>query len=280
MNQVLCKIVFLGCFFKNVMMNYLVDYHMHTTFSDGKDSYLAHIEEARRRDLSEIGFSDHITLLPTPWSVAPVDYPVLRENLQKLCAEFSEDVQIRFGLEVDYFPGREQEIRELISYFPVDYVIGSIHFIDEWNFDTDRSLYGKWPNDEVYRMYFARVQKAAKSGLFDIIGHFDLVKKLQCWPENDQTPLFENTLKVLKEADVVMELNTSGLDRPCGEFFPNRKILELACKHGVQVTLGSDAHQASQVGRHFDTAVSLLKEVGYTRIVRFRNRMRGEIELR
>lgn len=260
-------------------MSYMVDYHMHTTFSDGKDSYLSYLEVARKKDLAEIGFTDHITIVPVDWGVKEIDFPVMRENLKNLCNNFSEDVQVRFGLEMDYFPDKEEEIRQIISYFPVDYVIGSIHFIDDWNFDSDKSLYGKWPNDELYRKYFKLVQQSAKSGLFDVIGHFDLIKKLQCWPETDQTTLFEETLKILKEANVVMELNTSGIDRPCGEFFPNRDILSIACNLGVPVTLGSDAHQASQVARHFDLAISILKEVGYTKITRFRNRQRGEIEI-
>jgi len=257
----------------------MVDYHMHTTFSDGKDSYLSYLEAARKKDLAEIGFTDHITIVPVDWGVKEVDFPVMRENLKNLCNNFSEDVQVRFGLEMDYFPEREEEIRQIISFFPVDYVIGSIHFIDDWNFDSDKSLYGKWPNNELYRIYFDLVQQAAKSGLFDVIGHFDLIKKLQCWPETDQTSLFEETLKILKEANMVMELNTSGIDRPCGEFFPSREILSLACKLGVPITLGSDAHQPDQVARHFDLAVSMLKEVGYTKITRFRNRQRGEIEI-
>jgi histidinol-phosphatase (PHP family) len=260
-------------------MSYMVDYHMHTNFSDGNDSYLSYLEVARKKDLAEIGFTDHITLVPVDWCVKEVDFPVMRENLKNLCNNFSEDVQVRFGLEMDYFPEKEEEIRQVISYFPVDYVIGSIHFIDDWNFDSDKSLYGKWPNNELYRLYFDLVQKSAKSGLFDVIGHFDLIKKFQCWPETDQSSLFEETLKVLKEANVVMELNTSGLDRPCGEFFPNSEILGIACKLGIPVTLGSDAHQANQVARHFELAVSILKEVGYTKITRFRNRQRGEIEI-
>lgn len=260
-------------------MSYLVDYHMHTSYSDGCDTYLKYLEMARKRDLAEIGFSDHITLLPVDWAVQEIDYPVLRENLVKLCSDFSEDVQVRFGIEVDYFPEREREIEQVISFFPVDYVIGSVHFIDDWNFDGDRSLYGKWPNNEVYRMYFERVQQAAKSGLFDIIGHFDLIKKLNCWPESDQTHLFDETLKVVKEANVVLELNTSGLDRPCGEFFPSQKILDLAFRNGLQVTLGSDAHRPEQVARHFDLAVKMLKDIGYTKISRFRNRHRSEISI-
>ena len=260
-------------------MSYMVDYHMHTNFSDGKDTYLNYLEVARKKDLAEIGFTDHITLAPVDRCVKEVDFPVLRENLKNLCNNFSEDVQVRFGLEMDYFPEKEEEIRQTISFFPVDYVIGSVHFIEGWNFDSDRSLYGKWSNNELYRKYFELVQQSAKSGLFDIIGHFDLIKKFQCWPETDQTSLFEETLKIMKEANVVIELNTSGMDRPCNEFFPSREILSLACKLGVPVTLGSDAHEPNQVARHFDLAVSFLKEVGYTKITRFRNRQRGEIEI-
>jgi histidinol-phosphatase (PHP family) len=258
-------------------MSYLVDYHIHTTFSDGKDTYPAYLEIARKKDLAEIGFTDHITLAPVDWCVDEIDFPVMRENLKNLCDDFSEDVQVRFGLEVDYFPDKEEEIRQVIAYFPVDYVIGSVHFLNDWNFDTDQSLYGKWPNDVLYKQYFEYVQLVAKSGLFDVIGHIDLIKKLNCWPETDQTALYEETLKIIKEANTVIELNTSGIDRPCGEFFPNMQILEIASNLGIPVTLGSDAHKPNQVARHFDIAINKLKKAGFTRIVRFRNRQRGEI---
>jgi histidinol-phosphatase (PHP family) len=257
----------------------MVDYHMHTAFSDGKDAYLSYLEVARKKDLAEIGFTDHITLAPVDWCVKDIDFPVMRENLKNLCNNFSEDVQVRFGLEMDYFPGKEEEIRQIISYFPVDYVIGSVHFIGDWNFDSDTSLYGKWSNNDLYRMYFDLIQQAAKSGLFDVIGHFDLIKKFQCWPESDQSALFEETLKIIKEANVVLEINTSGIDRPCAEFFPNYEILTIACKLGIQVTLGSDAHQPNQVARHFEQAIAMLKNIGFTKITRFRNRQRGEIEI-
>lgn len=260
-------------------MSYLVDYHMHTLFSDGKDHYPAYLEVARRKDLAEIGFSDHITMAAVDWCVKEIDYPVMKENLKSLCNDFSEDVQVRFGIEVDYFPDKEEELRQLIAYFPADYVIGSVHFIGDWNFDTDQSYYGKWSNDELYRMYFELIQRAAKSRLFDIIGHLDLIKKFQCWPESDQTPLFEETIKVIKEADVVIELNTSGFDRPCGDFYPNRKMLEIAARYGVPITLGSDAHHPEQVGRHFENAVEILKSLGFSQIVRFRNRVRSEIKI-
>jgi histidinol-phosphatase (PHP family) len=260
-------------------MSYLVDYHMHTTFSDGKDHYQSYLETARKKDLAEIGFTDHITLSPVDWCVKEIDYPVLKDNLKQLCDNYSEDVQVRFGLEVDYFPDKEIELRKIISYFPVDYVIGSVHFIDGWNFDTDKSLYGKWSNDVLYQKYFELIQKAAKSELFDVIGHFDLIKKFKCWPESDQSHLIEETMKIIKEADMVIELNTSGLDRPCGEFFPDKHSLETAFKFGVPITMGSDAHRADQVGRHFDTAIQQLKDIGFRKITRFRNRKRSEINI-
>ena len=102
-------------------MSYMVDYHMHTSFSDGNGSYLDYLEFARKKDLAEIGFTDHITLAPVDWCVREIDFPVLKQNLRNLCNNFSEDVQVRFGLEVDYFPDKEEEIRQIISYFPYDY---------------------------------------------------------------------------------------------------------------------------------------------------------------
>lgn len=258
-------------------MEYLVDYHMHTTFSDGKDHYEDHILEARKKGIAEIGFTDHITLAPVDWCVKEIDYPVLINNLSEICANDHSGVEVKFGLEVDYFPDKEEELREVIAQFPVDYVIGSVHFLGEWNYDTDKSLYNKWTNDELYARYFDLVSKAAKSGLFDIMGHLDLIKKFKVWPESDQHHLFEKVIKEIKEADIAIELNTSGIDRPCNDFLPTREIVELAHENQVPITLGSDAHCASQVGRHFNDAINLLHEIGYQELATFSKRIRKKV---
>jgi len=159
----------------------LVDYHMHSILSDGKNTYEEMAMAAIDKGLEEVGFTDHLCLKPVDWSMKQIDIPVMTSQISDLKEKLGGRINIRFGIEVDYLPGYEDELHELISQIPVDYVIGSVHFIDDWNFDTDQSLYGKWSNDELYEKYFTLVQEAAQSGLFDIIGHIDIIKKFRVY---------------------------------------------------------------------------------------------------
>jgi len=135
-------------------------------------------------------------------------------------------------------------------------------------------LYGKWSNDELYAIYFGLVQQAASSRLFDTLGHLDLVKIFSVYPESDLSPLFEETARIISRSDVVVELNTGGLDRPCAEFYPGPQWLELLRTHDIPVTLSSDAHHPTQIARHYQQAVSLLKKTGYHQIITFHDRKR------
>jgi len=253
----------------------LIDYHMHSILSDGKNTYEEMILEGIEKGLEEIGLTDHVCLKPVPWAIAPVDLPVMTAQILELREKYNDRIKVRYGIEMDYFPEREKEIESLIKSLPLDYVIGSVHFIGDWNFDTDQSLYGKWSNDELYNIYFELIQLAAKSGLFDIIGHLDIIKKFRIYPESDQTRLVENTLKIIGENKLTVELNTGGLDRPCAEFTPSPAILDQCFQLNIPVTLSSDAHQAEQVARHFETAIDLLKRKGFRELVTFERRKRG-----
>lgn len=255
----------------------LVDYHMHSILSDGKNTYEEMAIAAIDKGLDEIGFTDHVCLKPVEWAIRPIDLPVMIGQILEVKEKFSNRINIRLGVEVDYFPEHENEIQELIAQMPLDYVIGSIHFIDDWNFDTDQSLYGKWSNDELYEKYFTLIQQAASSGLFDVIGHIDIIKKFQVYPETSQDNLFEETIRIIKANNLVVELNTGGKDRPCAEFTPSAKILEMCYNHQVPVTLSSDAHRVEHIARHYESAISLLKHIGYSELVGFHKRTRKAI---
>ncbi len=257
----------------------MVDYHMHSILSDGKDSYEEMVKMAIAKGLDEIGFSDHVCLKPVDWAIRLEDIPVMTGQILTLKEKYSNQIKIRYGIEVDYLPGHETEIKKLIDEIPLDYVIGSVHFIGDWNFDTDQSLYGKWTNDKLYEKYFSLIRQTAQSGLFDVIGHLDIIKKFRIYPETNQDGLFEETIQVIKANNLVVELNTGGMDRPCAEFTPGSKLLEMCYRYQVPVTLSSDAHSASQIARHYETAVDLLTQTGYKEIIGFHKRIRRIIRL-
>ena len=118
-----------------------------------------------------------------------------------------------------------------------------------------------------------------KSGLFDIIGHIDLAKKFAYYPSFNLTDIYLSTARVLKDFDIVFELNTSGMDKDCKEFYPSDKFLEILYKFGVPVTLGSDSHEINQLARYFDIAIEKLKRIGYNSLAVFSNRKRSFLHI-
>ncbi|MEN6455954.1 MAG: histidinol-phosphatase HisJ family protein [Prolixibacteraceae bacterium] len=257
----------------------MIDYHMHSILSDGNNTYEEMILAGIEKGLDEIGLTDHVCLKMVPWAVAPVDLPVMTAQILELRDKYSKKIKVRYGIEMDYFPGREDEIESIINSLPLDYVIGSVHFIGDWNFDGDQSFYGKWSNDELYNIYFELVQLAAKSQLFDIIGHIDVIKKFRIYPESDQSRLFENTIRVIGENNMTVELNTGGLDRACNEFYPGPAVLKQCFLQKVPVTLSSDAHQSKQVYRHAESALTMLRETGFRELATFSRRKRSAIRI-
>jgi histidinol-phosphatase (PHP family) len=257
------------------------DYHIHTKLSDGANSHKKMTRTAVKKGFDEIGFSDHFCINhDCKWAVNSDGIHLLQKSVEEMKKMFGDKIEILFGLEVDYFPGKEKEIREALEPFSFDYVMGSIHFLDDWNYDTDRSRYDQYDNDFVYNWYFKELQKAASSGLFDVMAHPDLIKKFQIWPNSSQQELYRETAKVFADAGVAYEVNTSGVDRPCGEFFPGKEFMKALFDAGVPVTMGSDSHNSKQIGRYFDEAVILLKNIGYKNLVRFsrRNKIFVKIE--
>lgn len=249
------------------------DYHMHTLFSDGKNSHEEMVEAAIEKGFFEIGFTDHFCIKqPCSWAMGEDGLQQMVNKLEELQVKYREQIRILLGVEVDYFPDKEEEIARELEKYPFDYVLGSVHFLDNWNYDSDRSRYSEFSNDYLYRWYFAELQKAASSGLFDTMAHPDLIKKFQVWPESTQNGLFRQTAEVFAKSEVAFEVNTSGIDRPCGEFFPGKEFLTELFKADVPVTLGSDSHKAEQIGRYFNDARTLIKELGYQNLIRYRKR--------
>ncbi|BDX37590.1 histidinol-phosphatase [Tenuifilaceae bacterium CYCD] len=254
------------------------DYHMHTNFSDGRDTHEDMLASAQMKGISEIGFTDHISVKPIGWSMDLFSIPLMIETVGQL-KEKSSNIAVKLGAEVDYIAGKEKQIAELLKQIPLDYCIGSVHFVDDWNFDTDIAPYDQININAFYRNYFDLVQRSAKSGLYDIMGHCDLAKKFAYYPSLKLDKLYEETAKVFSDYGITYELNTSGKNKPCAEFYPSIKFVEILHHYKVPVTLGSDAHVEQNIGQYFQEAVSLLKLVGYKELSTFLHRKRVLLKL-
>jgi histidinol-phosphatase (PHP family) len=188
------------------------------------------------------------------------------------------ELTILAGLEVDYIPGYEDWIRQLAGRYDWDYFIGSVHYLsDSWAIDNPNAMFEWNRRDpmEVWTAYFDRLTDAARSGLFDLIGHPDLCKRFCFYPKADCTGLFRNFLRAAREHGVAIEINTAGLRKDCREMYPSPAFLQLAAEEGVALSFGADAHAPRDVGASFQEAVALARSVGYSQSCRFRKRRRA-----
>jgi histidinol-phosphatase (PHP family) len=255
-------------------MIYRTDYHMHTTFSDGRAIPEDYIATAINAGLSEIGFSEHITLFKElqSWNMDPADIYRYINHIKRL-KEGTTEIKIRTGLEVDYFPGKEAETNEFLNPLPLDYVIGSVHYQGDESVDSGPEYYYGKDVDRIFNLYFDTVCKAASSGLFNIIGHCDLVR-IFGYRASDPESLYRKLARVMKENDVAFEVNTNGRNKPLSDFYPDRRFLNIFLEEGVPVCVNSDAHMPQRVGQYFDEAYDLLRYTGFTEMAVFEGRKR------
>jgi len=263
----------------------LLDYHVHTALcGHATGSLEEYIRVAQQKGLIELGFNDHAPtfhIQDPELAMAAHQLPGYVERVKALQREYSRPL-IRLGVEADFIPGYEERLRELLETYPFDFVYGSVHIIDDWRFDDSRvypDQYGDRDANDAYRSYFDLIIRSATSGLFDILGHIDLIKKFNYRPTGDIGGLLRRAVEAIADAGVCVEVNTSGLRRPCGEIYPSERILRLCHQHGVPVTLGSDAHSPQEVGMDFDKAGELLRRVGYTQVATFTCRQKVMVEL-
>jgi histidinol-phosphatase (PHP family) len=256
-------------------MPYKTDYHIHTTFSDGKSDPEEYIMKAISDGIKEIGFSEHLNLVSADqkWCMAPGKVPEYISYLGRLKKRF-KNIEIKTGLEVDYSHGKDEEIFNFINGLKLDYVIGSVHYLGEKSVDSGPEFYDNRNIDELYESYFEHVNEAVASGLFDIIAHCDLIRIFKFIPTQNPEPLYRRMAKNLRLHDVAFEVNTNGRNRPLGDFYPDRRFLKIFSEENVPVCVNSDAHIPQRVGQFFDEAYGLLKEAGFKEMAVFNKRDR------
>lgn len=261
----------------------LVDYHIHTKMCGHAQGEMEeYVQAALHKGFTEIGFSDHLPMYFRPLeerdptiTMKEEELPLYIERVKGLRRDYPQ-ISIKLGIEADYVPGKEQILKEFLDQYSFDYVLGSIHFLDGWGFDDTRFLevYQRWDMEELYQCYFKVLQGAAKSGLFDILAHPDLIKKFNYRPDKSLTELYEKTARIIKAGDLCIELNTAGLRYPAAEIYPAAEFLEICQNYKIPISLGSDAHRPVEVGADFDYGLKLIKEIGYREMAIFDRRQR------
>jgi len=258
----------------------LISYHNHTTWSDGRSTLPELVAGARSAGVTELGISDHLALTPDgqspDWSIHPENLDAYVEDVL-LVAQNTDDLTIRLGAEVDFFSETLEESINLLKPYPFDFIIGSVHFINEFTIDLNSDPWEKISQEErnrIWQTYWQHIAAAAKSGCFDFIGHFDLPKKFKFYPDVDLTADALAALDAIAAADAALEINTSGWYKPVKEAYPGLFYLEEARRRNIPILINADSHYPNHAARDFDRARKLASSAGYTELVRYEKRKR------
>lgn len=270
-------------------------------FSDTWLSY--YFETGRKRGIERFGMVDHLYRF-TEFRPYYEKYIILDDSplgrlqqywLDRVCVTSIEPYleavgrakqagyPVSLGVEADFFPGGEAELRELLSRYELDYVIGSVHFLDGWGFDNPETqhLFKEQDLSLLYAKLFDHVKMAAASGLFDIIAHLDNLKVFNYRPDEQHLlPLYEEVAQALKKADAATEINTGLAYRyPVKEACPSPAFLQILHKYEIPITLSSDSHFPDDIGTQLDEARELLLNVGYKNIIYVHEKRRITVPL-
>lgn len=259
----------------------LYESHSHTPFCHhafGEPEEYATI--AGLRGFKGIIFTCHCPLpdgLAAAVRMAPEEFDGYIERIARTRALFEGRVDVRLGLESDYYPGVEAWLEPLHARAQLHHVLGSIHM--QMGFYRERFFRG---DPFAYQqIYFEHLAQAAETGLFDTLAHPDLVKNEApaAWDFTRIQPFIERALDRIAATGVAMELNTSGVQKAVPEMNPGRAMLALMRARDIPVVLGADAHVPQRVGAGYHDALRTLREVGYRDVHFFLERQRQTVSI-
>jgi histidinol-phosphatase (PHP family) len=268
----------------------LTDYHLHLRpdeddtpperyfTEENVERYRAAAEGA---GIAELGVSEHVHRFRQALDLwrHPFWEEQATDDLDAYC-QFVRGTTLRLGIECDFVPGAEDRTATMLEARDFDYVVGSVHFVGEDA--VDHESWDAWRRegdpDRVWRSYFEALAECARSGLFDILAHPDLVK---VWgsgrplPDRDPRHYYEPAVEAIAESGIAVEVSTAGLRKPVGEIYPSRAFAEMCVEAGAAFSLSSDAHRPEQVGYGYDEAIAFLGELGVEEISVFESRRRS-----
>lgn len=255
------------------MLSMRIDLHNHTTRCNHAVGTMdEYIQRAIELDIDIYGFSEHAPMnFDKHYRLSFEEMHNYVQDVLQAKEKYKKDIKILLGYEVDYLKGY---MDERVINADVDYMIGSVHFIDKWGFDNPEFIggYEERNIDEIWQSYFDAIEAMAKTRYFDIVGHLDLIKVFKFMPTKDIRLIANNALKAIKKSGMVLELNAAGLRKPIQEIYPSPELLEMAYELDIPITFSSDAHDIEQIGFKYDEVIQLAKSIGYTQAVTFEQR--------
>ncbi len=261
----------------------MIDYHLHSEFSiDSDGSLVDYCKKALNIELTGIGFSEHIDFDPRDNGFGFYSDLIFSINLNILKALYVKQLSIFKGVEITYQPQYMNKISSFLKDTILDYVIGSIHFIDDWIISSsdleETKRFRDISQKAAYQRYFIELRELVKSDFFEILGHFDIITRYGSLVYGNYNPaeyleIIEDTLKILISNGKVLEINSSGLRNNPKTTYPHPYILRLYAELGGDtVVLSSDAHCPEFTGFEFRELKEIALSSGIKYEAVFRNR--------
>ena len=266
----------------------LTNYHTHCYLDDGNGHPREYAESAVARGFDALGFSCHAPLpYPNQWALRDQDLAVYVKLIQAVKEEYQGRLQIHVGLETDYIPHVIGPSHPKYEAFPLEYTIGSVHSLKDAETGEEISVDNS-PEDlrqllehsfggsiqALCEAYFRREIDMLKEHRFDILGHCDLIRKLNARnrffdPAADwYRDMARGMLDEAARAGVVVEVNTGAIARGyTTEFYPSYDLLRYAVEKKIPLTLNADAHVPEKISEAFTPSRSILAEAGCTSLM-------------
>jgi histidinol-phosphatase (PHP family) len=272
----------------------LTDFHVHLrpdSFPSEASSYFTpanaerYREAAAERGIELLGVAEHVHRFSQSldvwrhpwWERNAVD------DIDEYCQFVREETDLKLGIEADFVAGREDRMANLLEAREWDYVVGSVHFLRDAAVDMDEwDVWKSGDPEKVWRRYFETLGEAARTGMYDILAHPDLVK---VWgaerprPDGDLRRFYDLAMDGIADSDVAIEVSTAGLRKPVGEIYPAREFLAMCLEAGRPVALSSDAHVPDQLGYRYDQALEFLRGLSVDETADFDRRERRMVPL-
>lgn len=290
----------------------MLDYHLHL-WPHGEeasgptlDQVAAYCERATKAGVEEVALTEHLfrfvqadRALRGFWDDDPVADPTLRAHM----AEYWNDHQgadldryvevaiqakqaglpVVIGLEVDYYPGRMDAVAQVLSDYPFDVLLGSVHWLGAWMFDRlddepSMAEWGRRGTEAAWSAYTAALEELAQSGVCDVLAHPDLAKVAGYRPA---APLeyYDRMAEAAARSGMAAEVSSAGWRKPAAQAYPAPELLARFFQREVRVTTASDAHHLAEVADRVSDLRAFVASAGYVELCAFRGRRPHRVSL-
>ena len=289
----------------------MLDYHLHLWPHEDRavplslEQLAAYCEKAQAAGVKELAVTEHLfrfrqaaSLLGGFWADDRVP-PALQQSMAEYwefhatadldayvrCAQEAKDagLPVVIGLEVDFYRGRMDEVAGLLSGYPFDVLLGSVHWLDAWRFDdigvpVQMDEWSAREVDDCWEGYTLALEELAASGACDVLAHPDLIKVAGYVPEAP-AEWWDRMAEAAASSGMAAELSSAGWRKPVGEQYPALPLLERFAARGVPFTTASDAHRCEQVADKAGALRDLLDAVGVDTLQAYSRRVPHAVPL-